>query len=118
MKKFWQNYSLSIILFLLFILSWLGQGIFQWQEFVKEEQEHNQSATFQEFVPPFLSSTLENWQSEFLQLFSFVVLATYFIHKGSPQSKDGDEEMQKKLEKIEKKLDSQIKKKITPFMLN
>jgi hypothetical protein len=34
-----------------------------------------------------------SWQSEFLQLASFVVLATYFIHRGSPQSRESDDQM-------------------------
>jgi hypothetical protein len=29
----------------------------------------------------------------------------YFIHKGSPESRDGDDEMKATLERIEKKLD-------------
>ena len=52
----------------------------------------------------FWESTLENWQSEFLQLFSFVVLASLFIHKGSAESKDSDEQMQQSLDRIEKRL--------------
>ena len=48
--------------------------------------------------------TPENWQSGFLQLFSFVVLSAYFIHKGSAVSKDSDEQMQKSLDRIEKRL--------------
>jgi hypothetical protein len=49
-------------------------------------------------------STLENWQSEFLLLFSFVVLSALFIHRGSAESKDSDEQMQKSLDRIEKRL--------------
>lgn len=52
-----------------------------------------------------MAATLENWQSEFLQLFTFVVLATYLIHKESPQSRDGTDEMRKILKDIQKKLD-------------
>jgi SNF2 family DNA or RNA helicase len=58
----------------------------------------------EEFINAFMSSTLENWQSEFLQLFSFVVLATYLIHKGSPQSKDSDEEVKRILKDIQKNI--------------
>jgi hypothetical protein len=49
----------------------------------------------------FGQSTLKNWQSEFLQLFSFVVLAAMFIHKGSAESKDGDEKLEASLRRIE-----------------
>ncbi len=105
-----KNYGLSIILFTFFALSWGGQAYFQWNEFVSKQEEHNVEATLKDFKDEFLSATFENWQSEFLQLFSFVVLATYFIHKGSPQSKDGDEEIRKMLKDIQRKLETKKRK--------
>ena len=53
----------------------------------------------------FGQSTLENWQSEFLQLFSFVVFSAVLIHRGSAESRDGDDRMEETLQRIEKKLD-------------
>ena len=44
------------------------------------------------------------WQSEFLQLFSFVVMAALVIHKGSAESKDGEEKIEASLRRIEEKL--------------
>ncbi|HEY3483996.1 MAG TPA: DUF6766 family protein, partial [Ilumatobacteraceae bacterium] len=38
---------------------------------------------------------------EFLQLFSFVVLAALFIHKGSAESKDSEEKIEASLRRIE-----------------
>lgn len=56
-------------------------------------------------VAEFAKSTLEeNWQSEFLQLFSFVVLAALYIHKGSAESKDGEENIEASLRRIEEHL--------------
>ena len=43
----------------------------------------------------FWESTLENWQSEFLQMFSFAVLSALFIHRGSAESKDSDEQIKR-----------------------
>lgn len=57
-----------------------------------------------DFVADFSRATLENWQSEFLQLFSFTVMTALLIHKGSAESKDSDEEMQQALARIEAKL--------------
>lgn len=104
MERVLRNYNLGVILLTLFLLSWAGQAIFQWQEFVQTQQEHNQPIEINAFVPEFLSRTFENWQSEFLQLLSFVVLTGFFIFKGSPESKDSDEKIEQKLSKIEKKL--------------
>lgn len=103
----WKNFGLSISLLLLFIATWIGQGLVQWEEFVAEQAEHGQQAEMSDFVPVFGKSTLENWQSEFLQLFSFVVLAALYIHKGSAESKDGEEEIKEALKRIEKHLGAQ-----------
>jgi hypothetical protein len=101
-EKLLKNYNLSIVLFLLFFFSWVGQGLFQYQEFVQNQAEHNQKVKMEEFWPEFWTATLENWQSEFLQLFTFVILTSFLIHKGSAESKDSDDEMLSKLNKIEK----------------
>ena len=104
MKRLWRDYNLSVVLGLLFVVTWIGQLITQWFTFASEQQEHNQPLQVGQFLWEFWQSTLENWQSEFLQLFSFVVLASLFIHKGSAESKDSDEQMQKSLDRIEKRL--------------
>ncbi len=104
MVKFLRNYSLSIALFILFFVSWMGQAAFQWQEFVNTQKEHKAPVQTGEFLSAFGASTMENWQSEFLQLFTFVVLTTFLIHKGSHESKDSDEEMKASLSRIEKQL--------------
>lgn len=95
------DYGLSIVLGALFLLSWLGQFVAQVMEVRLEAEAHGQEFGWAEFFPAFWQATFENWQSEFLQLFSFVVLATYFVHRGSPQSRDGDDEMKGQLDRIE-----------------
>jgi uncharacterized membrane protein YhaH (DUF805 family) len=103
-KRLWRDYNLSVVLGLLFVTTWIGQLISQWFNWANEQQEHNQPLQVGSFLWQFWESTLENWQSEFLQLFSFVVLASLFIHKGSAESKDSDEQMQQSLDRIEKRL--------------
>lgn len=109
MKKIWRNYGLSIALALLFLTSWVLQGYFQWQHFVEEQHTHKQIAEIQSFIPEFLASTFENWQSEFLQLLTFVVLTAYLIHKGSHESKDSQDDMHRRIIKIEKLLQQKTK---------
>ncbi len=48
--------------------------------------------------------TLENWQSEFLQLICQVAGLAFLWHIGSPQSKEGDDRKEEKLDAILKKL--------------
>ncbi len=105
--RLWRDYSLSLVLAALFLVSWLIQTVTGWFEFVAEQQQHNQVA--QAFGPDgyvwrWAEATFENWQSEFLQLFTFVVLTTFLIHRKSHESKDTDDEMQAQLNRIEKQL--------------
>jgi hypothetical protein len=103
-RPVWREFSLGLVLMLLFFGTWIGQGITQWQVFTDEQREHGQSVGVGDFLAHFGQSTLENWQSEFLQLFSFVVLAALYIHKGSAESKDSDEKMEASLRRIEEHL--------------
>ena len=104
MKRLWRNYSLSITLASLFLLSWLGQLVAQWFTWANEQVEHEQPLLVGDFLWQFWTSTLENWQSEFLQLLTFVVLTTFLIHRNSHESRDSDDQMQRSLDRIEKRL--------------
>ena len=103
-RSLWREFGLSFALMILFFLSWIGQLISQWQVFTDEQAEHGEEAEVGDFVAQFAQSTLENWQSEFLQLFTFVALAALYIHKGSAESKDGTEKLEASLRRIEENL--------------
>ncbi len=105
-RTVWQRYGLSITLATLFVAAWIGQAITEWFVVASEAEEHGSTATFGDYMWQFGQSTLENWQSEFLQLLAFVVLTTILVHVGSPESRDTDEETQAALERIEAKLDA------------
>jgi hypothetical protein len=49
--------------------------------------------------------TLENWQSEFLQLIWQVVGLTWLLYVGSPQSKEEDDRLENKLDAILRQVD-------------
>jgi hypothetical protein len=99
------DHGLSIVLALLFLGSWIAQFFVQMIAFGNEAREHGQSFSMSEYWPDFWKATLENWQSEFLQLLTFVLLTAYLIHRGSAESKDSDDEMQDALERIEQRLE-------------
>jgi uncharacterized protein DUF6766 len=102
-----HDHLLSLVLFALFLISWIGQLVFQYLHELDEARQHGESlgsATSAEFLHSFLASTLENWQSEFLQLLSFVVLASLLIHRGSPQSRDTEDEMAEDIKAIRRSL--------------
>ena len=105
MRQFMRDYSLSVVLAILFIASWLIQTAAGWFEFASEQQQHGEVAQAfgsDGYIWAWAKATFENWQSEFLQLFTFVVLTTFLIHRKSHESKDSDEEMQRSLNRIEK----------------
>jgi len=45
-------------------------------------------------TPDFVEATFENWESEFLQMASYVLLTAYLFQRGSAESKDPDAEEQ------------------------
>ena len=106
MTRTWKNFGLCIAFCLLFFITWAAQGVAQWQVFTDEQREHHQPVEVGDFTAEFSQSTLENWQSEFLQLFSFVVMSALLIHKGSAESKDSDDRMEEALNRIEKTIGS------------
>jgi hypothetical protein len=109
MRRLWRDYSLSIVLLFLFVGSWVGQTLTGWVEFAAEQQAHGQLAQWfgpEGYLWPWAQATLENWQSEFLQLLTFVVLTSFLIHKGSHESRDSEDQMRAQLERIERRLES------------
>lgn len=99
-----RELGLGLILMLLFFASWAAQGVTEWQVHTDQQRQEGQPTEVGDFAAEFGQSTLENRQSEFLQLFSFVVLSALYIHKGSAESKDGDEKLEASLGRIEERL--------------
>jgi hypothetical protein len=109
MRAAFREYGLSIVLGVFFIASWLVQSVAGWVEFASEQQQHGAAASLlgsDGYIFPWLQSTFENWQSEFLQLFTFVVLTTVLIHRHSHESRDGQDKMQKNIDAILAKVES------------
>jgi hypothetical protein len=83
-----------------------------WVEFVADQQSHGQTAEAFGDSGYFWSwgqATFENWQSEFLQVFTFVVLTTFLVHRRSHESPDTDADVQAALRRIEARLDVMAK---------
>jgi H+/Cl- antiporter ClcA len=104
-RKVWSNFGLSITFCALFLVSWAAQGVAEYQHYAEQQRTHGEPVTASGYIIEFGQSTLENWQSEFLQLFSFVVLSALLIHRSSAESRDSDDRMEQALKRIEKRLD-------------
>ncbi len=92
MKRFFHNNGLSLVLFVLFFFTFLfGQSLMGHQEHNDDLQEHGRPTIgYVEYLGTshFLEATMENWESEFLQMFFFVILTVFLYQKGSAESKD------------------------------
>ena len=67
-----------------------GQTVFGQREYNNDQREHGRpEVTYAEYLLTghFVEATMENWESEFLQMFLFVVLTAFLYQKGSAESK-------------------------------
>lgn len=95
MKRILRENGLSIVWFGLFFSAFLmGQITFGYLEYNNDQREHGQPEVgYVEYLttPHFVEATMENWESEFLQMFLFVALTAFLYQKGSAESKKIDE---------------------------
>jgi hypothetical protein len=104
----WRDYGLSIALFSMFGAAFLVHTFTGWMQYSADQRSHGDQPTVfgdSGYVWYWGEWTLQNWQSEFLELGVIVVLSSVLIHKGSAESKDSDDEIKELLTSIEKKLD-------------
>jgi hypothetical protein len=95
-----KAYSFALVTGALFLFSWLGQFIFQIIVERNEAEQHGQSFSWSDFFPQFFESTLENWQSEFLQLVWQAAGLALFYYWGSSQSRESDDRIEAKIDAL------------------
>jgi hypothetical protein len=83
-----------------FALSLMGHWLFGWFAYVNEQRAHQQPVVVSEYVVEMSRDTLENWQSEFLQLLWQVCGLAFLLFVGSPQSKEGSERVEAKIDEL------------------
>jgi hypothetical protein len=101
----WRKKDFLWVTLALFLLSLGGHWTFAWRAFVDEQGAHGQPAELSGFLDEAIRDTLENWQSEFLQLIWQVAGLSFLFYIGSPQSKEGDERKEEKLDLILRSLE-------------
>ncbi|MCA1575438.1 MAG: hypothetical protein LC770_13060, partial [Acidobacteria bacterium] len=93
MRRVLRENGLSIALCALLFVCILGQFLTGREEYNQDQREHGgPTVSYSQyfFTPHFLEVTMENWESEFLQMFAFVVLTAFLYQKGSAESKSLD----------------------------
>jgi hypothetical protein len=82
--------SLLIVMAIIFLGSWFAQSVTGWTAFNAEQADHTDAElSWLSYLgtADFWESTLENWQSEFLAIGSFVAITVFLRQRGSPESK-------------------------------
>ncbi|HUR31585.1 MAG TPA: DUF6766 family protein [Saprospiraceae bacterium] len=87
------SYSLTIVLALLFLLSFIMHFLGSLKNYNEEQLEKGKAlVSASEFISSsrFWFESFQNWQSEFLAIGAIVLLSIWFRQKGSPESKPVD----------------------------
>jgi hypothetical protein len=82
--------SLLIVMAIIFFGSWFAQSVTGWTEFNAQQADHHEQAlSWLSYIgsADFWEATLQNWQSEFLAIGSFVAITVFLRQRGSPESK-------------------------------
>jgi len=90
MPRWLRENGLSIALFGLFGVFMVGQGLTGWRTYNAEQREHHERTIgLGAYLTTghFVEATFENWESEFLQMASYVLLTVWLVQKGSSESK-------------------------------
>ncbi len=90
MRRVIRDNALSLGFFVIFVAAIVGQSFAGWANNNQELQMHGQPPIgWGDFVTSseFLVDVAENWQSEFLQFFLFILATIWLVQRGSPESK-------------------------------
>ena len=108
LRRLWRDYSLSIVVGAMFLTSFVLHTIFGWWQYAADQASLGQQPHvfgWDGYLIYFGEWTFQNWQSEFLEVLVLIIATASLIHRGSHESKDGEDEMKAALKRIEKRLD-------------
>jgi hypothetical protein len=93
-RRVLRDNGLSLVLVMLFLLCWVGQSVAGHRAFNNEQREHAQPEVgYSAYLGSahFWEASSENWESEFLQMFFYVMLTALLYQRGSAESKKLDQ---------------------------
>lgn len=111
-RTLFGRYGYVWVTLVLFLGSLAAHWMFGWEAYVDEQVAHGQAVTFTPYAFEMLRDTFENWQSEFLQLLWQVGGLAFLLCVGSPQSKEGADRMEAKLDAILAVVDPDAEKRL------
>jgi hypothetical protein len=89
-QSWWRRNALVLVCLACFLAFLGAQSVTGWRVYNDGNEDHGQeTVTFPSYLTSghFVEGTLENWESEFLQMAAFVLLTVYLVEKGSAESK-------------------------------
>ena len=92
LRRLHEN-ALTLALMGLFLIFLGGMSVVGLQNYNDDQREHGeQPISYAHYLTTgsFLEAIGENWESEFLQMFAYVLLTAFLVQKGSSESKDPD----------------------------
>lgn len=94
MRRFLRRHGLSVVMLGVFFLTFLiGQVIAGRKEYNDDREKRGSAAVgYKGYLRSahFSEATAENWESEFFQMFIFILATAFLYQKGSAESKDPD----------------------------
>jgi hypothetical protein len=105
MPPIWTRYSYAWVTLGFFLISLVGHWLFGWFAYVDEQVASKAPIEVGGYLVEMMRDTLENWQSEFLQLLWQVGGLAFLLFVGSPQSKEGNDRMEAKIDEILRRVD-------------
>jgi uncharacterized protein DUF6766 len=99
-KSIWTRYGFAWVTGALFLITLTGHWIFGWYAYANEQLALKQPVEISDYTMQMMRDMLENWQSEFLQLLWQVAGLAILLHVGSPQSKEGEDRIEAKIDAI------------------
>ncbi|MBO4275232.1 DUF6766 family protein [Microbispora triticiradicis] len=95
MRRLVRDNALAVCFLLLFLLSLAGQSVAGTAAYNEDQiTEGGSPVTWLQYVTSstFAVDVAENWQSEYLQFFLYILITVWLIQRGSPESKERGEE--------------------------
>lgn len=90
MRRILRDNGLSIVFGLLFLGSLVGQALAGHADFINRQlAQGGEPISFGQYVTSadFAVDVAENWQSEYLQFFLYIMATVWLVQRGSPESK-------------------------------